>query len=240
MFAYRHRVGRVELAFTNRHGGVSAAPFESLNLGSGGGDDPRHVSQNLARTAEHLGVSAEHLVTMRQTHSCDVAVVPGDSGEMPTADAMVTTSADAVLCVRAADCVPVLFADDAAGVVGCAHAGRTGLAAGVVPSTVRRLRELGADDVVAVVGPHICGDCYEVPTQLREQVSAVVPESGVTTRWGTPGLDIGAGVRAQLRQAGCTVVDVSRCTLESPDLFSYRRDGPRSGRQAGLVRLAGE
>lgn len=240
MFAYRHRVGRVEFAFTDRHGGVSAAPFESLNLGYGGGDDPGHVSQNLARTAEHLGVPAEHLVIMRQTHSCDVAVVPGDRGPTPTADAMVTTSADALLCVRAADCVPVLFADDAAGVVGCAHAGRTGLAAGVVPSTVRRLRELGADELVAVIGPHICGDCYEVPTQLREQVSAVVPESGATTRWGTPGLDVGAGVRAQLRQAGCTVVDASRCTLESPDLFSYRRDGPRSGRQAGLVRLAGE
>lgn len=240
MFASRDRVGRVEFAFTDRHGGVSEPPFDSLNLGYGGGDDPRRVSQNLARTAEHLGFPVGDLVTMRQTHSADVAVIPAPPPRMPTADALVTTTADLVLCVRAADCVPVLFADDAAGVIGCAHAGRTGLAAGVVPATARRLRALGAEELVAVIGPHICGGCYEVPAQLCEEVSAVVPESRATTRWGTPGLDVGAGVRAQLRQAGCKVLDASRCTLESRDLFSYRGDGPRSGRQAGLVWLAGE
>jgi polyphenol oxidase len=142
-----------------------------------------------------------------------------------------------VLMVRAADCVPLLLADAAAGVVGAAHAGRLGLAAGVVLRTVERMRELGASEVTAWVGPHVCGACYEVPAELQREVGAVVPASVATTSWGTPALDLGAGVRAQLEDAGVAVVDVARCTRESRDLFSFRRDGERAGRLAGLVRL---
>jgi copper oxidase (laccase) domain-containing protein len=83
----------------------------------------------------------------------------------------------------------------------------------------------------------VCGACYEVPDRLRAEVSALVPESYAETSWGTPALDIGAGVRAQLLAAGCAVVDASRCTLEDEDLFSYRRQGRLSGRLAGLVRV---
>jgi YfiH family protein len=141
-----------------------------------------------------------------------------------------------VLLVRAADCVPVLLADPSAGVLGAAHAGRAGVAAGVVPATVEAMRDLGATDVTAWVGPHVCGDCYEVPVALRDEVAAAVPETRATTSWGTPSLDLGAGVRAQLEVAGARVVDVSACTRESPDLYSYRRDGAGSGRLAGLIR----
>nr|WP_275693499.1 laccase domain-containing protein [Nocardioides sp. TF02-7] len=98
---------------------------------------------------------------------------------------------------------------------------------------------LGARRVTAWVGPHICGRCYEVPAQLQDEVAAAVPESRSTTSWGTPGLDIGAGVRAQLTAVGVPVVDAARCTRESPDLYSYRRDGAAAGRSAGLVRLRG-
>jgi YfiH family protein len=139
--------------------------------------------------------------------------------------------------VRAADCVPVLFADPGAGVVGAAHAGRQGLATGVVTRTVERMRGLGAGEVTAWIGPHVCGSCYEVPAGLQDEVGAVVPESVATTSWGTPALDLGAGVWAQLERAGVIVVDVARCTRESPDLYSFRRDGEHAGRLAGLVRL---
>lgn len=141
--------------------------------------------------------------------------------------------------VRAADCVPVLLADPDAQVIGAAHAGRLGMALGVVPATVARMRELGGDRITAWVGPHICGSCYEVPVDLRDEVAATVPASRSTTSWGTPALDIGAGVRAQLTAVGVEVVDVGRCTRESPDLHSYRRDGARAGRQAGVIRLGG-
>jgi len=151
----------------------------------------------------------------------------------------VSDEVDVVLLVRAADCVPVLLADPDAGVVGAAHAGRQGVAAGVVPATVEAMRDLGAREVTAWVGPHVCGDCYEVPVALRDEVADVVPDTRATTSWGTPALDLGAGVRRQLDDAGVRVVDVSTCTRTSPDLFSYRRDGAGSGRLAGLIRLTG-
>ena len=155
----------------------------------------------------------------------------------PSADGVVTRQRDVALMVRAADCVPVLLVDAAAGVIGAAHCGRPGLVAGVVPATVRAMCELGASDVTAWVGPHVCGGCYEVPAEMQAEVVAAVPASLATTSWGTPSLDLGAGVRAQLEAEGVVVEDVSRCTREADDLFSFRRDGERAGRHAGLVRL---
>ena len=146
-----------------------------------------------------------------------------------------TAEPGTVLMVRVADCVPVLLADPANGVVAAVHAGRPGLAAGVVPRAVETMRSLGADRLRAWVGPHVCGACYEVPEQLRAEVAAIVPEAYAVTSWGTPSLDIGAGVAAQLAAAGVEAADVSRCTIEDEDLFSYRRQGAASGRLAGLV-----
>jgi copper oxidase (laccase) domain-containing protein len=102
------------------------------------------------------------------------------------------------------------------------------------------MRSLGADRITAVVGPHVCGRCYEVPAELRAEVAERVPVAYAETSWGTPSLDIGAGVVWQLEQAGCAVIDAARCTIESDDLYSYRREGPASGRAAGVVRLLGE
>jgi hypothetical protein len=123
------------------------------------------------------------------------------------------------------------------GVIGAAHAGRPGLVAGVGPATVAAMRELGAEQICAWVGPHVCGSCYEVPAQMRADVAAVVPEAQAETSWGTPSRDVGAGVVAQLRAAGVDVVDASRCTREDDDLYSDRRQGTESGRLAGLVRV---
>lgn len=163
----------------------------------------------------------------------------GPADERPAADGIVTDVPDVVLVVRAADCVPVLLADPRARVVGAAHAGRRGLETGVVPATLERMRALGAREVTAWIGPHVCGLCYEVPVAMQDEVATAVPAARATTSWGTPSLDLGAGVRAQLERAGATVVDVAACTLESPDLYSYRRDGERAGRHAGVVRLRG-
>jgi copper oxidase (laccase) domain-containing protein len=120
-------------------------------------------------------------------------------------------------------------------VLAAVHAGRPGLVAGVVPAAVRTMRALGASDVRAWVGPHVCGGCYEVPEQMRADVTAVVPEAHASTSWGTPSVDIGAGVRAQLSALDVDVAGAARCTMEDEDLFSYRRQGRVSGRLAGLV-----
>ena len=139
--------------------------------------------------------------------------------------------------VRAADCVPVLLADVERGVIAAVHSGRPGLVAGVVPAAVQRMLDLGAAEITAWIGPHVCGRCYEVPPTMQAEVAAVVPQARSTTSWGTPALDIGAGVRAQLEAAGTAVVDVSACTRETPALYSYRRDGAGAGRLAGLIRI---
>lgn len=97
------------------------------------------------------------------------------------------------------------------------------------------MRELGASHLTAWVGPHICGRCYEVPPAMRDEVAAVIPESYAETSWGTPSLDIGAGVRAQLATQGVAVIAVDRCTHEDPELHSYRRDGAAAGRFAGVI-----
>ncbi len=239
MYLHRSSLGPVDLAFTDRYGGVSGVPYDELNLALVGGDDPRATAENLRIVLADFAPDARRVPAMAQVHGAEVVAVSArDAGADPLAcDGQVTTEADLVLVVRAADCVPVLLADPVAGVIGVAHAGRPGLAAGVVPATVARMREHGAGALTAWIGPHVCGSCYEVPAQLQAEVGAMVPEAPSTTSWGTPALDIGAGVRAQLERDGVTVVDVSVCTRESADLYSYRRDGASSGRHAGLIRL---
>jgi YfiH family protein len=224
----------VDIAFTDRYGGVSAAPFEELNLAITGADDERAREENLRIVLADFAPGAA-VADLVQVHGG--AVVPAEPGSRPEADGLVTDRRDLVLVVRAADCVPVLLADPAAGVIGAAHAGRPGLAAGVVTHTVEGMRGLGATSITAWIGPHVCGACYEVPAAMQAEVVALEPASRATTSWGTPALDIGAGVRDQLERAGVTVVDAARCTRESPDLYSFRRDGEHAGRIAGLVRL---
>jgi YfiH family protein len=236
VYAHRTTHGPVDLAFTDRYGGVSGVPFDSLNLALVGEDDPAATAANLARVLDDFAPGAR-LADMHQVHGSTVHVVGDKDEPRPDADGLVTDRSDVVLLVRVADCVPVLLADAEARVVGVAHAGRPGLAAGVVPATLAAMRELGATAVTAWVGPHVCGGCYEVPEEMRAEVGALVPEALATTTWGTPALDIGAGVRAQLVAGGATVVDVSRCTRESPDLYSHRRDHAAAGRLGGLVRI---
>ena len=109
---------------------------------------------------------------------------------------------------------------------------------GVVPATVARMRELGARDITAWLGPHVCGRCYEVPQEMQDEVAAAVPASPGHHVVGDAAVDIGAGIRAQLADEGVACVDFSVCTRESPDLYSYRRDRLASGRQAGVIRMA--
>lgn len=188
----------------------------------------------------------DDVAALSQVHGREVAVVgpEGPSRELhehlhATADAVVTARPGTTLMVRAADCAPVLFADVERRLVGAAHCGRPGLQAGVVPATVAALRDLGARTLTAWLGPHVCGGCYEVPADLQDDVAHDVPASRATTTWGTPSIDIAAGIRSQLAALDVSLDDrAARCTRESPDLFSYRREGPASGRMAGLVRVA--
>jgi YfiH family protein len=238
VYFLRTDLGPADLAFTDRYGGVSASPYDELNLAVAGGDDPAAKAENLRRLADDFA-PGDVVCDLYQVHGADVVDADRGWAERPHADGIVATGPGITLLVRAADCVPVLLVAPDEEIVGAAHAGRPGMARGVVPATVGRMRTLGARRIEAWIGPHVCGRCYEVPEEMRAEVAAVVPTSYAETSWGTPSLDLGAGVRSQLEQLEVVVHDVSRCTRESPDLYSYRRDGEGAGRLAGVVRLRG-
>ncbi|SEO97276.1 peptidoglycan editing factor PgeF [Trujillonella endophytica] len=225
---------------SDRRGGRSASPYDSFNLGAHVGDAPDDVAANRDRLARELGVAADRLVWMDQVHGTGVTVVDGPvPGPLPATDAVVTATPGLVLCVLVADCVPLLLADADRGIVAAVHAGREGLRQGVVPAALSAMASLGARarNVTALLGPAVCGACYEVPEQMQADVARVAPAAAVRTRTGTTGLDLRAGVDEVLRRAGIPeVVHDPRCTVEDRTLFSHRRDGV-TGRQAGVVWL---
>lgn len=231
---------RVRRVVSTRAGGRSVGAHASFNLSAGVGDDPAAVAANRARLERELAVP---VVFLEQVHGTRVAVVdalpePGDPDRLAT-DAAVTALPGVGLAVLAADCVPVLLGDGRAGVVGAAHAGRVGAAAGVLPAVVAAMVALGArpPDIEVLLGPAVCGGCYEVPAAMRADVDARLPGSAVRTRRGTPGLDLRAGLYHQLVQLGVGRVGADpRCTVESRELYSHRRES-RTGRQAAITWL---
>ena len=231
--------------FSTRSGGVSAPPYDALNLGAHVDDAWPSVHANRTLLAQAAGLEVDDLVLGRQVHGADVAVVDRSTprsrdGVVADVDALVTTTPGLGLLVLAADCLPVLLADPAAGVVGVAHAGRQGLVAGVLQATLGAMQSLGARPAAtqAVLGPAACGRCYEVPAAMADEVGGAVPGSRGTTRSGTASVDLAAGAEGLLRSAGLTRVRaVGGCTLEHPSrFFSYRRDRV-TGRHGALVRL---
>ncbi|MEU9465212.1 peptidoglycan editing factor PgeF [Streptomyces avermitilis] len=241
MIGQRDTVSGAHFAFTDRWGGVSAVPYEELNLGGAVGDDSDAVRTNRELAAKSMGLDPARVVWMNQVHGPAVAVVDEPWGTRPVAevDAIVTRRRGLALAVLTADCTPVLLADPVAGVAAAAHAGRPGMIAGVVPAVVEAMVGLGADPsrIVARTGPAVCGRCYEVPDAMRAEVAAVEPAAYAETSWGTPAVDVSAGVHAQLERLGvCDREQSPVCTLESGDHFSYRRDRT-TGRLAGYVWL---
>jgi hypothetical protein len=241
VLAHDETFGRARMVFTDRAGGVSAPPYDALNLALHTDDDWDRVHANRDLLARQLGLSYRDLVFGQQVHGAGVRLVSRPSSRahdrgLPQTDGLVTTTPGLGLVMMGADCPPVLLVAD--GVIGAAHVGRPGLAAGVLLEVLRVMREQGATAVTAWIGPRVCGGCYEVPAEMAAEVEAVVPGSRATTRRHTPSIDLAAGARQQLHDAGVPdVVEVGGCTLEQRErFFSYRRDG-RTGRHAGVVLL---
>ena len=226
----------VRTAITGRLGGVSLAPYDPLNLGLSIGDDPAAVMRNRELVARACGIQAGQMVWMRQVHGARASYVrPGEAAV--EADAVFTDMPRVALGVLTADCAAVLLVDPDAGLVGAAHSGRAGMEVGVVPALVRAMTAAGAQPprMHGLIGPAICGGCYEVPAELQARVAEAVPQARCVTRSGAPGLDIRAGISAQLD--GLRVRRVRqdrRCTAETSDLCSHRRDGG-AGRFAALI-----
>jgi YfiH family protein len=230
----------VDLAFTDRSPGLGTGPYAGLNLGGHVGDDPAAVDGNRAALAAALDVPRDHLVLMNQVHGTEVVEVVGPwAGAAPEVDAVVTRTTGLALAVLVADCVPLLLHDRAAGVVGAVHAGRPGLLGGIVGRAVEAMRDLGAGAISAVVGPSVCGRCYEVPAEMASAAAGVAAAAAARSWTGTPAIDVGAGVVEQLAAQSVAVQWVPGCTRESDTLYSYRRDGI-TGRFAGVVTMTEE
>ncbi len=223
---------------TTREGGVSTGAYHSFNLGDHVGDDAAAVAANRDHLAAQIGLSPNRVAWMGQVHGRSVEIIDGPRPEpVPTTDGLVTDVAGLAVAVLVADCVPVLLGDPVAGVVAAVHAGRVGAQVGVLTAALAAMRRLGAEpgNVTALLGPAACGHCYEVPPAMQSEVAAHLPGSASCTRRGTSGLDLRAGLRRQLADAGVGRIEVDpRCTIEDPALFSYRREGT-TGRSAALI-----
>ena len=171
---------------------------------------------------------------MNQTHGNTVAVVDGISSHEPNADALVTTEMGIALGVLVADCIPLLLWDEIEHIVAAVHVGRRGLLNEIALKTVNVMNSLGAERVQGILGPSICGKCYEVGADIYEEVSSAFPAARAMTPEGTLSLDLPAALSRELSQIGVKIARSPICTVENSNFFSYRRDGV-TGRQAGLI-----
>lgn len=235
--------------FFGRAGGVSRGVYAALNVGAGSDDDPASVQENRARAASALGLSGDRLVTNYQIHSADARIVDAPPPQPLKADALVSKTPGLALGVLAADCMPWLFADPEAGVIGAAHAGWRGALAGVLESTIAAMRDLGAapDRIRAALGPCLRRANFEVGLDLVDAFTEKYPDA---ERYFAPGaapekrqFDLAAFGADRVRATGVeTIDDLGLCTLGAPaDYFSYRasrRAGdPDYGRNLSAIAL---
>jgi YfiH family protein len=230
---------KLRISFSTRFGGVSEGAYgiggHGLNLATHVGDDPERVSRNRQVVRDIFDLP--QVSYMDQVHGNSVAVIDfANQRDIRTVDALVTRERGIALAVLTADCVPLMMHDAEAGVIAAVHVGRRGLVNGVVNKTVVAMQSLGAVEIRSLMGPAICGDCYEVPIELQREIEAIAPNASSITDSGTPGVDIRDGVTWQLRQLGIDSVVDPICTKRSELHYSYRRDGV-TGRTAGFIHL---
>jgi len=242
---------RIRHGFLTRHGGVSKGVYRSLNCGLGSKDDGAAVVENRARALRMAGLAADSLATAYQVHSAKVAVMDNapQRDSRPEVDGLVSKTPGITLGILTADCVPVLFADPEAGVIGAAHAGWKGAVTGVLPETIEAMIALGADRgrIRAGVGPAIAQKSYEVGPEFPQRFIDLDPANAkfftTSTRCRHFMFDLVGFVAAQLAAFGLAAVEVAGndTCAEADDFFSYRRTTlqrePDYGRQISLIGL---
>jgi polyphenol oxidase len=238
-------------AFSTRLGGVSGPPYASLNLSWGSGDDPRDVQENRLRFSHAIGFDAADLVALRQVHGNRVAILA--AGRNPRlvrgtpGDALITDRPQLPLAVITADCFPVVLAAPRLPAVGIVHSGRKGTAAQIIPTAIELMCQefrVQPDAVFGAIGPGIGGCCYEVDAASAEPFITRYSDADAVYRPSRPGhvyLDLQRAILQQLEAVGVPpsqVWSADLCTACQPQWFySYRREGPRSGRMLNVVMI---
>lgn len=235
--------------FFTRAGGVSTGLYDGLNVGYGSSDERETVTENRRRVAEWLGVAPDNLLTVHQVHSPHAIIVDEAFGsERPQADALVTNRPGLALGALAADCGPILFADETARVIAAAHAGWKGALTGILENTIAAMELLGAEreNITAVLGPSISQANYEVGPEFVERFVNHNPANQIWFRASDkPGhalFDLNGYTVARLTAAGVNAAQLGRCTYEEEEHFySYRRATHRGeadyGRQISAIVL---
>jgi YfiH family protein len=188
--------------------------------------DLQNGDQSKASLQKALSLS--NIFYMKQVHGNTVQTISNESSNLPEVDALVTNQKSIALAVQIADCLPLLLQSDVA--VAAVHVGRKGLLNGVSVAAVAALKQFGATKITGVVGPHICGNCYEVDQSMFDEITKQHPATKSDGR----NLNLFAGLAAQI--SDIPLVNLNICTLENPDYFSFRRGG-ESGRQVGVICL---
>lgn len=239
---------QIKTMITNRHGGFSQPPFDRLNLGLHVGDDPEAVKKN--RAALKILLPNEP-VWLNQIHGTQVFDADQALTDVPNADAAVTTIPGRVLAIMTADCLPVLLTTSDGAVIGAAHAGWRGLAAGVIEQTVALMRakqgshtqtqthQKTPSDIMAYLGPAIGPHAFEVGSEVRDIFMTQDASSAACFEQlqekGKYLADIYGLAQLRLKALGIDLIEGgSECTLQNPDYFSYRRD-QKTGRMGSFI-----
>jgi YfiH family protein len=190
------------------------------------GDEPLTVASNRSVIGD--------VQFMNQVHGDEIVIVDSVTSDVPKCDGLITTKPNLQLAVMVADCIPLLLISKEA--VGAIHVGRAGLVNQIALKAIDRMRSVGSQEIHAILGPSICGQCYEVPFEMQQDVMQDHPRAFATTRKGTPALDLPQALIAELISAGVSFEASTICTFEDEMYFSHRRQNP-TGRFAGVVSL---
>jgi len=216
--------------FTDRRGGFSLAPYDSLNLALHVGDETEVVLKNRNSLSNLTGP----IQFMDQVHGDSFVVVESHSDNDPTCDALITTTPGLALAVLVADCIPLLLSSST--VVAAVHVGRKGLTNLIALKVIDEMRRLGAGPIHAQLGASICGECYEVPEAMSNEVLSTHPLAVSLTKVSTPALNLPRALIGDLVSKGITFEAQVECTFENELFFSYRRQ-KITGRNAGVIWL---
>ncbi len=239
-------LAHIRHGFFTRQDGVSQGIYQSLNCGWGSGDRQQDIAANRQLVAAQLGIEPDHLITARQIHSAKAVMVNAPQDNTFTADGLMTTQKHLAVAVLAADCAPILLADRRAPICAALHAGWRGALSGITDATIAQMKQSGAQEIIAAIGPHISAAVYQTRQDMRDEACALDPDA---QKFFTPQddyfyFDLGGYLEARL--VACSVGEIFRfahCTLSEPDLFfSYRasraRNEPSYGRQISAILLS--